>query len=220
MLWCTADRRTIRQGSSKGSWLSVLPQWRAEMQFCPTLGQLSGFKTQRKISAGSYFEVYERTLWLSHASFLVLSNTFFRLLWDLNQMKTERLCSLSWFILAFFFTSLHTCARTDDIEEEMPLTSHTQGFAAQVNRLRSSVRVGMATTFLIVSFIFLLQFSFEQWPVEATRCLESSLDKLHMRLLISPLIRRPYLYYLLNKRNPSKQVESCWRYKSMGSGAV
>lgn len=125
---------------------------------------------------------------------------------------------LSW----HFFSPPSTPApvRTDDIEEEMPLTSHTQGFAAQVNRLRSSVRVGMATTFLIVSFIFLLQFSFEQWPVEATRCLESSLDKLHMRLLISPLIRRPYLYYLLNKRNPSKQVESCWRYKSMGSGAV
>lgn len=59
----------------------------------------------------------------------------------------------------------------------MPLTSHTQGFAAQVNRLRSSVRVGMATTFLIVSFVFLLQFSFEQWPVEATRCLESSLGQ-------------------------------------------
>lgn len=144
---------------------------------------------------------------------------FFRLLWDLNQMKTERLCSLSWFILAFFSpppTPVPVWA--DDIEEEMPLTSHAQGTAAQVNRLSYSVHVGMATTFLIVSFFYCnFHLNSGRWRHHAV--LNGASEKLHMRLLISPL-RLPYLYYLLNKRNHSKQVESCWRYKSMGSGAV
>lgn len=174
-----------------------------------------------KIPAESYFGVDERTLWLSHASFLVLSNTFFRLLWDLNQMKTERLCSLSRFILAFFSPpSPPVPVRTDDIEEEMPLTSHTLGFAAQVNRLSYTVHVGMATTFLIVSFIFYCNFPLNSGRWRHHAVVNRASEKLHMRLLISPLIRLPYLYYLLNKRNHSKQVESCWRYKSMGSGAV
>lgn len=54
----------------------------------------------------------------------------------------------------------------------MPLLSRTQGRAAQVTRLSYFVPVGMATAFLIVSFIFFkLQFSFERWPVKAPRCL-------------------------------------------------
>lgn len=221
MLCCTADRRTIRQGSSKGSWLSVLPQRRAETQFCPTLGQSSGFETEMKISAESYFEVYERTLWLSHASFLVLSNTFFQVTLGFDSNEDR---AIVFFVLVYpgIFSppSTPVPVGTDDIEEEMPLTSHTQGFTAQVNRLSYSVHVGMATTFLIVSFIFYCNFHLTSGRWRHHAVLNRASENLHMRLLMSPLIRLPYLYYLLNKRNHSKQVESCWRYKSMGSGAV
>lgn len=145
---------------------------------------------------------------------------FPRLLWDLNEMKKERSFPLSWFILAFFFTSLHTCAsmnrwhrRRDAITEPYSRACCT-GY--QVELLCACWHGYHFSYRLLYFFNCNFHSSGGQWRHHAA--FNWTVETVHKRLLISPLIRLPHAYYLLNMRDYSKQAESCWRYKSMGSG--
>lgn len=107
---------------------------------------------KKKISSGGYFETYtSRELCDFHMPSSFVLALLFRLHWDLNEMSDCFLCPvLSWHFFPPPATSVPVWI--DDIDEEMPLQSHTQGFTAQVNRAGCFVP-GMATTFLIISFI-------------------------------------------------------------------
>lgn len=118
---------------------------------------MSEILTGMKISSGGYFEAYtSRELCDFHMpSSFVLASASFRATLGFEWNEDRAIASFVLFYTCIFFPPPATSVPgwTDDIDEEIPLQRDTQGFTAQVNRAGCFVPVGMATTFLIISFI-------------------------------------------------------------------
>lgn len=119
---------------------------------------MSEIVTGMKISSGGIFWSlhFKRTLWLSHAFLLCVSKRFFSRyagIWMKWRRSDCFLCPVLHWHLFCPPPATSVPGWTDDIDEEIPLQRDTQGFTAQVNRTGCFVPVGMATTFLIISFI-------------------------------------------------------------------